>query len=225
MSGAKRQADVVIVGGAGESLPPGVEPLFEQLGVGEAIRAARFVRYSGIWVEWDGPPHFMPFGQDEKGPWLGFQAWRAELDALLLERARTLGVEVLQPCRVLHPLRGEQGEVVGVETDAGPVHARVVLDAAGGTHWLARYLDVPRLAASPQLVATYGYVTESEGPPASEPRLVADDKGWTWTAAWCSSSWMRWRFSARRASGAPRRCTSSSPTGWPPAPRSSRCTP
>ncbi len=212
MSGAAWRADVVIVGGGpagssagitcaaaglsavileravfprdcpGESLHPGVEPLFNQLGVGEAVQAARFVRYSGIWVEWDGPRQFAPLGQDESGPWLGFQAWRAELDALLLERARALGVEVLQPCRALRPLRGEHGEVVGVETEGGPVHARVLIDAAGGAHWLARQLDIPRVEASPKLVATYGYVVEPEGAPADEPRIVADDEGWTWTA-------------------------------------------
>lgn len=212
MSGAARRADVVIIGGGpagssaaitcaaaglsavileraafprdcpGESLHPGVEPLFAQLGVAEAVQAARFVRYSGLWVEWGGPPRFAPFGQDASGPWLGFQAWRAELDALLLERARTLGVEVLQPCRALQPLRGEHGEVVGVETEAGPVHARVLIDAAGGAHWLARQLDIPRVLASPRLVATYGYVVEPEGAPGDEPRIVADDEGWTWTA-------------------------------------------
>jgi flavin-dependent dehydrogenase len=212
MSDTGRSADVVVVGGGpagsaaaiscasaglsvlvleraafprdcpGESLHPGVEPLFSQLGVGDAVRAADFVRYPGFWVEWDGPRQFVPFGQDANGPWLGFQAWRAELDALLLERARALGVEVLQPRRALHPLRGERGEVVGVETDAGPLHARVVIDAAGGTHWLARQLDLPRLKASPNLVATYGYVVEPEGSDGEEPRIVADDEGWTWTA-------------------------------------------
>jgi flavin-dependent dehydrogenase len=212
MSSAARRADVVIIGGGpagssaaitcaaagltaiileraafprdcpGESLHPGVEPLFTQLGVAEAVQAARFVRYSGIWVEWEGPRQFAPFGQDASGSWLGFQAWRAELDALLLERARTLGVEVLQPCRALHPLRGEHGEVVGVETEAGPVHARVLIDAAGGAHWLARQLDIPRLEASPKLVATYGYVVEPEGAPGDEPQIAADDEGWTWTA-------------------------------------------
>lgn len=166
----------------GESLHPGVEPLFTQLGVGDAVQAAHFVRYPGYWVEWDGPRQFVPFGEDESGPWLGFQAWRAELDALLLERARALGVEVLQPCRALHPLRGEHGEVVGVETDAGPLHARVVIDAAGGTHWLARELDIPRLTSSPPLMATYGYVAAPAGSDGEAPCIVADDEGWTWRA-------------------------------------------
>jgi flavin-dependent dehydrogenase len=212
MNGTGREADVVVVGGGpagsaaaiscaasglsvllierssfprdcpGESLHPGVEPLFAQLGVSEAVQAARFVRYPGFWVEWDGPVQFVPFGEDANGPWRGFQAWRAELDALLLERARALGVEVLQPRRALHPLRGERGEVVGVETDGGPVHARVVIDAAGGAHWLARALDIPRLKASPNLVATYGYVVDDGSPEGEAPRIVADDEGWTWTA-------------------------------------------
>ncbi len=138
----------------GESLHPGVEPLFERLGVADAVRAAGFVRYLGITSAWDGPPRFMAFGEDAGGPWRGFQAWRAELDALLLARARALGVEVLQPRRALHPLYGARREVVGVETDAGALECRVLIDAAGGAHWLARHLGVAREEASPRLVAT-----------------------------------------------------------------------
>ncbi len=191
----------------GESLHPGVEPLFDRLGVGDAVRAADFVRYPGIWMEWEGPRQFVPFGQDERGPWLGFQAWRAELDTLLLARARALGVEVLQPCRALSPLRGEHQEVVGVETDAGPLRARVVIDAAGGSHWLARQLGLPRQEASPRLVATYGYVKDPGDTAGDAPHIVADDEGWTWTARVRPGvrQWTRLTFDGRPA-----------PAGWLP---------
>jgi 2-polyprenyl-6-methoxyphenol hydroxylase-like FAD-dependent oxidoreductase len=33
----------------GETLPPGVEPIFAQLGVTEAIAAVGFTRHSGTW--------------------------------------------------------------------------------------------------------------------------------------------------------------------------------
>ena len=44
----------------GETLHPGVEPLFEQLGVSEEVRAAGFLRHEGNWVEWGAPPRFWP---------------------------------------------------------------------------------------------------------------------------------------------------------------------
>ncbi len=210
----------------GESLHPGVEALFERLGVADAVRAAGFVRYPGITSEWDGTARFMPFGEDAGGPWRGFQAWRAELDALLLARARALGVEVLQPRRALHPLYGERGEVTGVETDAGALRCRVLIDAAGGGHWLARHLGVAREEASPRLVATYGYVKEEaaeapgqvapegaagaaspQGEPGDVPRIIADDAGWTWTARVRPGvrGWTRLGFTGRPA-----------PAGWRP---------
>jgi flavin-dependent dehydrogenase len=208
----------------GESLHPGVEALFERLGVADAVRAAGFVRYPGIESEWDGPARFMPFGEDAGGPWRGFQAWRAELDALLLARARAVGVEVLQPRRALHPLYGARGEVVGVETDAGALACRVLIDAAGGAHWLARHLGVAREEASPRLVATYGYVAEGADAPdaapgrgapwdngtepqGDTPRIIADDAGWTWTARVRPGvrQWTRLGFTGRPA-----------PSGWRP---------
>src|SRR5580658_5325196 len=61
----------------GESLHPGIEPLFDQLGAGDAIRAAGFLRYRGHQVIWGGPPRYEAFGAGASGPWLGFHAWRA----------------------------------------------------------------------------------------------------------------------------------------------------
>ena len=133
----------------GETLHPGVEPLLEQLGVAAAVRAAGFLRHRGNWIEWGGARRFEPFGADGPNgpdgtngaaPWLGLQAWRADFDALLVARARALGVAVLQPCRAVRPLVAG-ARVVGVETSAGPLVAPFVVDAAGGGHWLARQLD------------------------------------------------------------------------------------
>src|SRR5215207_4486055 len=60
----------------GETLPPGVEPVFVQLGVNEAIAEAGFTRHLGTWVSWSGPRRFDPFGRDSRGSWRGFQAPR-----------------------------------------------------------------------------------------------------------------------------------------------------
>lgn len=166
---------------AGETLHPGVEPLLERLGVAAAVRAAGFLRHEGHWIEWGGARRFEPFGADEGGAWLGWQAWRADFDALLVAHARALGVAVLQPCRAVRPLVAG-ARVVGVETSAGPLVAPFVVDAAGGSHWLARQLKLPVSKYSRRLTARYGYAEGACAARDDAPSIVADARGWTWTA-------------------------------------------
>jgi 2-polyprenyl-6-methoxyphenol hydroxylase-like FAD-dependent oxidoreductase len=106
----------------GETLPPGVEPIFAQLGVTSAIEAAGFIRHPGTWVTWSGPRRFDAFGGDGNGPWLGFRAPRERLDAILLQAAAKADAVVHQPCHALHPLH-ENGHVAGVETAQGLIRA------------------------------------------------------------------------------------------------------
>ena len=165
----------------GETLHPGIEPLLRKLGVLERVSRAGFLRHEGIWVCWDSLPRFVPYGADGAEPWRGFQAWRAELDAILLERARELGAEVLQPCRVLEPIVSA-GRVVGVETSTGAVEARFVVDAAGSRHWLTRRLGLAIRRCLPHLVARFGYLEGVCPTRDSAPTIVAEERGWTWIA-------------------------------------------
>ena len=190
----------------GETLHPGVEPLLAQLGVADAILAAGFLRHEGQWVQWGGPARFESFGGSHGNTghgntghgntghgntghgntghgetWRGFQAWRATFDHILLERARGLGVDVLQPCRALEPLVTASG-VGGVATAEGVLTAAFVIDASGAGHWLARRLKLSIEARSPRLIARCGYA-EGECPLRDQaPAIVAGDGGWTWTA-------------------------------------------
>ncbi|GAA6623475.1 NAD(P)/FAD-dependent oxidoreductase [Scytonema sp. NUACC26] len=165
----------------GETLHPGIEPLLEQLGAAESVLAANFVRHSGNWVQWDAELQFIPFGEDESGAWLGFQAWRADFDSILLERAKAVGVTVMQPCRAIQVLV-EEGRVVGVETSQGILRASKVVDASGNHHLLARQLGLKIHQHSPRLIAYYGYVTGECPKRDGSPAIVADSDGWTWTA-------------------------------------------
>jgi flavin-dependent dehydrogenase len=161
----------------GETLHPGVEPLLAQLGVADRLGAVTGARHAGIWVEWGGARRFEAFGADARGAWEGYQVWRADFDAMLLERARELGAEVRRPCAATGVL--EDGRVL---TTDGVVAARVRVDATGRARWLGRALGIPARPRSPRLFARYGYV-EGECPPRdAAPALVADAEGWTWTA-------------------------------------------
>src|SRR5215207_289331 len=165
----------------GETLPPGVEPLFAQLGVTDAILAAGFTRHLGTWVSWSGPRRFDPFGADRNGPWQGFQAPREQLDRVLLDAVSGSCAVVRQPSRALHPLRDGE-KVIGVATADRPIFARWVIDAGGGAHWLARRLEMPLQFASPRLVARYGYVRGTCPERDEAPEITADETGWSWSA-------------------------------------------
>ena len=165
----------------GETLHPGIEPLIEKLGAADEFRSAGFLRHEGNWVEWDLARRFEPFGSDESGPWRGFQAWRADFDAILLARAVRAGAEVCQPLPVSRPIRHE-GRVAGVLTSQGSIEAPFVIDAAGQQHWLARQMDLRIQHYSPRLLARYGYVDGDCPPCDSAPAIVANQTGWTWLA-------------------------------------------
>jgi flavin-dependent dehydrogenase len=161
----------------GETLHPGIEPLLAQLGVADRLDAVTGARHAGTWIEWGSARRFEAFGADERGAWRGYQVWRADFDAMLLERARELGVDVRRPCAATGV--ADDGRV---ETTDGMVAARVKVDATGRARWLGRALRVAATPRSTRLFARYGYV-EGECPPRDDaPALVADAEGWTWTA-------------------------------------------
>jgi flavin-dependent dehydrogenase len=174
----------------GETLHPGIEAVFKQLGVLEQIHAARFHRHRGIWIKWDAPRSFQPYGQDRNGPWLGFQADRIRFETLLLNCAENLGVTLLRPCRATHVLCDKR-RVIGLGTARGIVRAHWVVDAGGGQHWLANQLGLTVTQYSPRLIPRFGWV----GLPQiteSDPSICAHSVGWLWQApiddtriAWC----------------------------------------
>jgi flavin-dependent dehydrogenase len=165
----------------GETLHPGVEPLFGRLGVLEQVRAADYLRHEGVWVSWGSRHEFVPYGGDAAGPWRGFQAWGADLDGRLLARTRELGATVLQPVAAWAPLV-LGGRVAGVHTDRGTRRARFVIDAGGGRHWLARCLSLPLNRRTPPLAVRFGYAAGACPARDAAPAIVADERGWTWTA-------------------------------------------
>lgn len=168
----------------GESLHPGVEPIFETLGVADAVNTAGFTRYSGHRVAWEagGAEQLEKFGEDAKGAWQGYQAWRPQLDQILLEEAIAQGADVWQPCRVRKALI-EDGQLMGLETDNGTVRAYHFLDASGQCQWLSRQLGIKNTAHSPKLMSRFGYVACSPQATLFDVPLIRQEvDGWSWIA-------------------------------------------
>lgn len=179
----------------GETLHPGIEPLLAQLGVADRLADVVGARHAGIFIEWGGPRRFEPFGGDAGGPWTGFQVWRQDFDALLLDRARETGVEVRRPV----PVTGLSPSGA-VRSADGPLSARIVIDATGRARWLGRALGIASAPRSPRLFARYGYARGHCPARDAAPALVADPDGWTWTAMVRPDTyqWTRLAFNGHR---------------------------
>ena len=162
----------------GESLHPGVEPLLRQLGAWELVERADYLRHNGIWVEWDGPRRFVPFGSDADSSWSGFQATRSHFDSLLLQVARQYGTQFMQAAARCVLTNGDR--ICSIGTSDGEIQADYVLDASGTARWLSRQLNLGCRFYSIPLIARYGYAKGSSA--ADLPAIVADDLGWTWFA-------------------------------------------
>lgn len=118
------------------------------------------------------------FGADVGGAWRAFHVARAELDAILLDRARALGVTAhIHRSHVTPMVSGKQIE--GLEIDGQPLRCSFVIDASGQAGWLTRSMGLKYLAVSPQLTAFYGYC---EGQLSEEQLFEAGEAGWEWMA-------------------------------------------
>ena len=105
----------------------------------------------------------------------GYLAWRAELDALLLEQARAQGVRIFQPVRVNAVALHERT----VLTDRGDIRFRYLVDATGRNSILQRELHLEVRRISPRLIARYGYVFDGSATGVM-PVFYDHACGWTW---------------------------------------------
>jgi flavin-dependent dehydrogenase len=152
-----------------------------QLGVGSRLTSVTGARHAGLWIEWGGSRRFEAFGADDRGAWQGFQVWRADFDAMLLEHARALGARVEQGCAVTDvDLRN--GVICGVKSSRGSISARMVVDATGSARLLCRKMHIGSRRRSPPLFARYGYMTGTCPERDDAPLLRGDASGWSWSA-------------------------------------------
>jgi flavin-dependent dehydrogenase len=167
----------------GEALHPDVDDLFGELGVGEAISTAGFITYPGWILERrilnrSNDRTFIPFA-GPSGLRFGRQAWRSELDSILLERARSSGVTVSLSANCANPIL-EADRVSGLEVNGERWLSRYVVDASGATGWLARKLRLRTQEFSDKLVARYAYFEDRAL--GMIPEFHEDACGWTWLA-------------------------------------------
>lgn len=80
----------------GESLSPGVMPLLQSVQLHQGVEAADFPRVRAVWMKWGAPPRLRDDPREQ-----GLLVDRGEFDLRLMTSARSLGVCIHQPARVL----------------------------------------------------------------------------------------------------------------------------
>jgi flavin-dependent dehydrogenase len=174
----------------GESLLPFNLPIFEELGVGEKVRAAGFQKKHGafFWNEAAGTVRAVDFatGLDDCHPF-AYHVKRADFDNLLLRHAEESGAEVREETAVARVLF-EEGRAVGVvaRTPGGgeeEIRARAVVDASGQEALLSRQAGMrkfdPKLKRA-GLFAHYEGIRWPEGQKPGDILLPISDGVWYW---------------------------------------------
>ncbi|MFO0962012.1 MAG: tryptophan 7-halogenase [Phycisphaerales bacterium] len=170
----------------GESFLPRTKRAFRRLGVLDRCLALPHARKLGVEItqgDWRyGPQRYLFRDVYGDGDRETFNMARIHLDAMMADAARDAGAQVRTSCAVREILRLEDGDV-RVETDAGPVRARWMIDASGQATAISRLLDRRRFHSFLRNVAYFEHfegVVRPSGPAANCFGLTIADEGWFW---------------------------------------------
>jgi flavin-dependent dehydrogenase len=169
--------------GLAESLPPSSRKLLAAIGVLDRIDAAGFYRGAGNTVWWgerEGTvePYTAPDGA------LGYQVFRPDLDALLLQAAADAGAQVQADARVTRVQTAAGITTVDYSAAGGShqAHGRFVLDCSGRAGVIAR--PFRRYEPHYRMQALIGVWTRPGGwALADDSHTVVEtcEEGWAWS--------------------------------------------
>ena len=193
---ARRGYDVVLLererfprDHVGESLLPASVPVLKELGVLPMMEAEGFLRKWGATMVWgrDTAPWSWYFRETNRSHPHAYQVWRPRFDQILLDNARSEGVDVREGHAVTEAL-WDEGAARGVRyrTDGGAegvVEAEFLLDASGQSGLVSRALKLRRWDTFFRNLAVYGYYRGSDRlPDPDETNIFIESYqgGWTW---------------------------------------------
>jgi flavin-dependent dehydrogenase len=173
----------------GESLIPGFMRPMEELGLVERLEARGFEKKYGGTLVWGAQKIPWGFSFVEGGPYkYSYHVRRADLDAMILDRARELGAHVVEEATVKDVIE-EDGRVVGVSytlrgSDAPTqVRAALVVDASGQARVIGRKLSEIHWHDDMRNVAVWTYFDNTGRLPGDERSNILIEgleKGWFW---------------------------------------------
>ena len=169
----------------GESLTPRILPIFDFLNIRSEVERAGFLPIAGHTVCWgEAQPRTTYYSPDHSRR--GFQVWRADFDALLLDQARQAGAQVFE---------GQAVEAVSLPQGSDGVHVRTAsrqritasffIDATGRSGLLARQ-GLRRRNRHFQTLALAAYwrdVVEPRGVERGNTLIEAYANGMVWSLA------------------------------------------
>ncbi len=127
----------------GDCINPACWPVLDRLGVSKAILGASHTKLNGVrFIAVDGRATFVPFRTPRRGE---IAIRRLIFDAILLDRAREAGAEVLENTPVKAVSRGPLPW--RIETDLGQFRAKYLIAADGRNSTVARMLGLMPLAS------------------------------------------------------------------------------
>lgn len=172
----------------GESLIPAFMRPMQELGITERMDQRGFERKYGGTLVWGNEQVPWHFSFIEGGAEHAFHTRRADMDSLILDRARELGAYIIEDATVKEPIE-EDGRVTGVRyTLRGgegqyEARAKLVVDASGQSRLLSRrYADVT-WHEELRNVAVWTYFDNCERLPGDEyTNILIEglDDGWFW---------------------------------------------
>jgi flavin-dependent dehydrogenase len=173
----------------GESLITGSMPTLEDLDLRERIDQMGFMKKYGGTLLWGKHQGAWDFRFTEASNYeYTFQVRRADFDAVLLGRARELGAAVIEEATVKEPIfDGER--IVGVTyTQKGvdevrTAKAKLVVDATGQSHILARQFDLVEYHNDLRNIAIWSYLQgckKYQGTRAGDTVTENRPSGWFW---------------------------------------------
>ena len=180
----------------GESLLPASIPILQDLGVLGEVNRAGFTVKRGATMIWgvDREPWSWHFSETNASNPTSYQVWRPEFDAILLNNARRLGVDVREGWQATSVIFDADGTAVAVQcrpaddsrgNPDGSVQlpARYVVDASGQGGLLARQLGLRRWDDFFRNLAVYGYYQGGNRLPAPDQGNILIESqpgGWLW---------------------------------------------
>jgi flavin-dependent dehydrogenase len=159
----------------GESLTPGILPLFDALNLRRRIQQAGFLRPDQTIIHW--PPFY---GSKKLGTEPGFQVDRGQLDTLLLQAAEEAGAWPLRGAKLLELGRCEHGGwncVIQWKGNLLTISTRFLVDASG-RHGVLRGAKRPQGIGT---LALWGY-WQGSCLAGTETRVEAGTEEWFWGA-------------------------------------------
>ena len=172
----------------GESLLPASVPILEALGVMPEVRAAGFLPKFGATMVWgtSREPWSWYFRETNRQYPHSYQVWRPQFDKILLENARSAGVDVREGSRVLEVLfDGDRATGVRVSGGDGDEtwHGNYVVDASGQEGIIGRALGLREMDEHFQNLALFAYFEGAQRlPPPDETNILVEsyEHGWAW---------------------------------------------